>query len=523
MAPSAATHSPLHRDADRVRYAKLRLRCNCPECGAVVPVPSPTREPACPGCGSQLQLALDFWTAFLAAVEDDFPSLPRNLGRIDRGNFAGVEVDYLYGRKTPRCGACQTPVPMDSIPTGEHADLRCSQCGSSHRCEPAPTWLGEACRTAAQLLHATRGPAREAGDGAFYLRFEGLSDKQLELDRQAHSARRGQRQPDRLRCPVCAAPELDAQYGCARCGYRPKRGLHRRAGFWVTLLSVAVLGAVSYGGYALYSRMQRYNTAIARSFTQTRLHWKARVEMVEGLPIKEGSDCQVDARLRSDAQGVHRFEVQVNCEGQTVYRSHDPITNRLTGIRCRLKEGPALSGPELEYELRCRDDGRSFGGTRLRLNTLKGQATLFSEGPDFRLNLQLLGGGRRSGEALYASTRNAQSARGQPIKLGGQVVQTTGAAQVQPGDACLLTLVPIAEAQAGCRVQLECGGKPLYGGPFRGFVKCQVEGGRVLWARDDEATKVDGDPELHMDPKQGLCTVLDQDPAWGASVRLTTP
>lgn len=87
--------------------------------------------------------------------------------------------------------------------------------------------------------------------------------------------------------------------------------------------------------------------------------------------------------------------------------------------------------------------------------------------------------------------------------LAGAVQSASPAAPVQDGARCTVRVIPAEDrgSQWTCHAVVECEGKPLYGGPDRGWFECAI-GTAADWfvsGTDETTTSQDGDPAFTID------------------------
>jgi hypothetical protein len=95
-------------------------------------------------------------------------------------------------------------------------------------------------------------------------------------------------------------------------------------------------------------------------------------------------------------------------------------------------------------------------------------------------------------------------------RLEGRVVARTGPAPAQVGDGCVLAARP-AYLPYNAWIQLDCGGRRLYGYEKYGYVDCETADRRVMRCEDSGPIEADGDPHLVIDRAAGRVRVDDAD------------
>lgn len=124
------------------------------------------------------------------------------------------------------------------------------------------------------------------------------------------------------------------------------------------------------------------------------------------------------------------------------------------------------------------------------------------------VGLSLLGWLAGCGGAQPAEIREV----GSPTVLSGRVVAARGPVVPQRGDACVVEVLRTDDAYYNCRIRVECGGDMVYGLADGGYNACHREGDEVVFARDRNGTRVDGDPRLYFDLTGGRVFVSDDAP-----------
>lgn len=89
--------------------------------------------------------------------------------------------------------------------------------------------------------------------------------------------------------------------------------------------------------------------------------------------------------------------------------------------------------------------------------------------------------------------------RGAEFTRGARVTRASGIA-LSPGERCTVAVRNESRGRFACRVQVECGSIPLFGGRIPGgFAQCTARDGRWVRAEDNEVASRDGDPALELD------------------------
>ncbi len=85
------------------------------------------------------------------------------------------------------------------------------------------------------------------------------------------------------------------------------------------------------------------------------------------------------------------------------------------------------------------------------------------------------------------------AARADRYLASGVVTRTTGDARVAPGDPCEILVDPDFKAGYNCRVDVVCGGRPLWGGALRGgYSQCVTADHRFVSGKHEDS----GDPHV---------------------------
>lgn len=136
-----------------MKYVRLQVRVDCPECGLPVPLNGPWRSFHCHSCQADSKIDAAKWGDILESVRDD-------LGTGGRGRVCPITIfdefntRILAARAMPRCPQCKASLPgSDTIET--ETTLVCPDCGRKIPAFPVPQWLSELVPSAAVLLNAT--------------------------------------------------------------------------------------------------------------------------------------------------------------------------------------------------------------------------------------------------------------------------------------------------------------------------------------------------------------------------------
>ena len=99
------------------------------------------------------------------------------------------------------------------------------------------------------------------------------------------------------------------------------------------------------------------------------------------------------------------------------------------------------------------------------------------------------------------------------VSITGSVASAEGAAAVQPGAPCTITVSPTPDEarQRGynCHVRVQCGNAIIYGWEGAGYTSCRVMGGQATSANDPQGASAGDDPMLALDVPNRTCTVSD--------------
>lgn len=106
------------------------------------------------------------------------------------------------------------------------------------------------------------------------------------------------------------------------------------------------------------------------------------------------------------------------------------------------------------------------------------------------------------------------------IERSARVVEANNVPDVAPGTPCTVRVVPVTMQDFNCHVEVVCNGRSLYGALPTGYAHCDVEGSRVLDARDADHTEQDGDPAINIDLVGNRAVVTDERAGRTTRVRL---
>jgi pyruvate/2-oxoglutarate dehydrogenase complex dihydrolipoamide acyltransferase (E2) component len=131
-ADARALLTALGGDDRLVKSVGLRVRGECPECGARIAINGPHVSVPCMECGTTSPLSTELWSAILDAVArgEDFT-------RIVADPWS-LTVRVVRGE--PACHNCDHALAPGDAPEGESA-IACGACGLSHRRTAPPSWM----------------------------------------------------------------------------------------------------------------------------------------------------------------------------------------------------------------------------------------------------------------------------------------------------------------------------------------------------------------------------------------------
>ena len=97
---------------------------------------------------------------------------------------------------------------------------------------------------------------------------------------------------------------------------------------------------------------------------------------------------------------------------------------------------------------------------------------------------------------------------GAPVATSGSVVESVGSGAPE-GTSCRLEIINEGRGRYVCRVEVECEGRLVYGGPtLGGYANCEAdESGRWTHVWDHWTANEDGDPYMDWDVPRGTVEV----------------
>ena len=507
------------------RYAKLVLSTPCEECGDSVPIVGPSRAVLCSSCETSNSLSEEMWQELLERIEDDLPTLQWDRGRIGSEAFGGRELEYLFGRKWPRCVECEEKLEVRDIETGESSEVACGGCGRVHDTSPSPPWLKEIVPTSAQCF--TSEPVGEDDHtetkSPWYLRFEGLSRKLVELGEESERERQRREKIARTTCPRCGKRPWSRSGGCQECGYgRPL--LSRRQLVLLALTVIVAVGGFTAVRFSWPHLQRRWEERRQRqsgirgvgdpSLRTFELVWDGRVTAVEAADIAVGTACALryKFKVRGESEVIWHEHYFV-CGGIEVYASL--LMPRSEWATCRLSQGIGIDDDTYELDVACRSGPPRGDIPSLSMDTRRRRVLVQRVDPPSTIELSIdRDDGIWRGEMPL---RQWQSFEDRVITRA-RVVEVSGEPPVGPGANCRVHVVPSHHSDYPCRVRVVCGGHVLYGGFTQGFAQCDMQENRPVRSHEGNPTEVDGDSILDLDLVQGTASVSDTRPDY--SVRL---
>jgi hypothetical protein len=96
------------------------------------------------------------------------------------------------------------------------------------------------------------------------------------------------------------------------------------------------------------------------------------------------------------------------------------------------------------------------------------------------------------------------AARADPFVVTGVVDDATGDTKVKTGEQCRILIDPDFKAGFNCRVDVECGGLPLWGGELRGgYADCVTRDRRFVRGHHKDSEESGGHTWLTFDLEKG--------------------
>lgn len=150
------------------RYGSLSVRTECNHCGAPVPLDAPALELSCAQCTEQVSVPASLWGKMLHELDDQIDELAEGGGHTVNKVIGGQKLVYGIKREMPHCEKCNAPLAVADFPVGTSQNFACAQCGDPASTEPAPDWVVEVAPNARQLYRVDPDPEL-AGSGAIAL------------------------------------------------------------------------------------------------------------------------------------------------------------------------------------------------------------------------------------------------------------------------------------------------------------------------------------------------------------------
>jgi DNA-directed RNA polymerase subunit RPC12/RpoP len=135
---------------------EIGLLMECAGCWQPVAINAFTSHVTCLRCNRAIDLDGDQWRALLAPAIAEGPKLPEGEKKTLSGSTGGARYTLTYGRKEPRCVACQTHLPIAAAVAQARATngwAACARCGAWRLVRtPPPELLAHAAPGVVSLL-----------------------------------------------------------------------------------------------------------------------------------------------------------------------------------------------------------------------------------------------------------------------------------------------------------------------------------------------------------------------------------
>lgn len=231
------------------------------------------------------------------------------------------------------------------------------------------------------------------------------------------------------------------------------------------------------------------------------LHFGARVASAKGKALAKGKSCDVNVHAR----GSSIQHLDVSCGDVVLYDSRTPL-NGMSSYGGEIFE--RAKGNGWVYRVAYTDVGMRTSRSQLRLNSLSGEGTAFSQGSDaFQVALTL---NEFSAPRVGASLLGTLPPPG-GLTLNLQVRDKSGEPPTLASGGCKLTSSFIENSDTGavCKTELHCGKQTYYGKGQSGYGPCEFEGASITRFVDEKETHEDGDPRLVLDVAEGSVELRD--------------
>lgn len=317
-------------------------------------------------------------------------------------------------------------------------------------------------------------------------------------------------------CPTCGEPQAgsraagpDAAHPQAPVASATRapgaRPLALVAGLAVSMAVVAGVGAWSWP-YVLEWATSAAERDVERDDRDVALTWSARALRTEGISTAPESACTVSAKIRTDAVDVRDVELRVSCGDIEIFHG-----GTHGGLRCTVEEGPGWGFGLWEYLVSCgRPADESTPG--ITLDTRTGTLVVQSSVSRFEAVVRREDGAQ-PGEPIYAASFGRFYFNGER-RFRGRSIERKGEVPFPPGALCRIRLSPSPEALRPCRAVVHCDEALVFGGFWRGFAQCVLNGAEPTLALADATSQEDGDPGLRLELDNLRATLWDDAPAW---------
>jgi hypothetical protein len=252
--------------------------------------------------------------------------------------------------------------------------------------------------------------------------------------------------------------------------------------------------------------------------------WTGVVKTARGRVLAAGAPCTVSGDFTSDGTSRVTADVNVECGGSALYRWADALGSGMEMRQCDVWEGPGDAPGTYHYRLGCQDQGvRSGGRPQMTVDTLSRSVVVFQDAPPaWRVEIEVPQfSDPRPGPPLYVGNTLTALPFERTEERTGRVTVVVGAAPAPARAPCTVRVSP-SGPRYNCRVEVVCGGTPIYGASDFGFTSCELEDGRAVRAHDPVGSATEGDPMLTMDLSAGSVVVSDDPPTgtWSVTVAL---
>jgi hypothetical protein len=242
--------------------------------------------------------------------------------------------------------------------------------------------------------------------------------------------------------------------------------------------------------------------------------WLGRIVSSGGKAPSAGASCTLSVTATAANGDAFEDQTTLECGGKTLYDSKVQTMGMYNSNFDLMEAAIAGHAFMFRYELRAQSVGmREAPASQIVVDTPKLSVDAFREGADaFRVHVAVdAESAIHTGKPVLPSNVPAFD---EVVTRTARVIHTSGSVPFS-ARTCELNISPAKATGMNCRVQLDCGGRLVYGAGSSGYNECAVEGRNVRSFSDPVPSAKDGDPAFSCDVGAGTATLSDG-PAKGA-------